>query len=190
MESFEIVEAAVGRDEEGDPKSLLTLTTQIYYTDDVDKEPTDLIDCSSIVTEINFSVMGDYTQVDLSFPSADDIDLQRFYRALETYHDSFNTSQPNEEPFNVLNVIPLSLGGEFIITCSNPIFWAVMPDMIGGISRNLRLLYLTEDILTLETDIDEDELRETVDLALQEHKKEEDESEEADAIRAEADQNL
>lgn len=190
MESFEVIEAAVGRDNEGDPKSLLTLSTQLYYTDDVEKDPADLMDCSSIVTEINFSVMGDYTQVDLSFPSADDIDLQRFYRALETYHDCFNSAQSNEEPFNVMNVIPLTLGGEYIITCSNPIFWAVMPDMIGGISRNLRLLYLTEDILTLETDIDEEELQETVNLALQDHKQESAQSEESDAIRAEADQNL
>ena len=190
MESFEIIEAAVGRDSEGDPKSLLTISTQLYYSDDVDKEPTDLIEHSSIVTEVNFTILGDYTQVDLAFPTADDVDLQRFYRALETYHDSFNTAQENEEPFCVLNIIPLILGGEFIITCSGPIFWAVMPDMIGGISRNLRLLYLTEDILTLETDIDEEELRETVDLALQNRQEINEQESENDKIRTEADQNI
>ncbi len=190
MESFEIIEAAVGRDSEGDPKSLLTLSTQLYYSDDIDKDPTDLMDCSTIVTEVNFTVMGDFTQVDLTFPSADDIDLQRFYRALETYHDAFNSAKDNEEPFCVFNVIPLSLGGEFIITCSEPIFWAVMPDMIGGISRNLRILYETEDILTLETDIDEEELRETVDAALEDRKSDDAQIDENEKIRAEADKNL
>lgn len=147
-----VLNSTVGRNNDGTPKSAITLTCLKYNLDtDFSRENGSI---SVQNPEIKIQARDPYTQIDLIFNSDFDDDLRTIWSLLEKYGQEINDYDISDEEFPLLSLIiaPLSERGKYYINATNPIIWVLQPVRPGGKNNIIRLLFEEDGFGIYETD--------------------------------------
>lgn len=160
----EIREAIIGPDPSGQPKTLVSMSSNLF--DDPTTEPALLMEVSSMSSIINIVTIGSYTYVELRFSSETDSDLALAYRCLEHNFEEAGKATEEQTCMVTLTLLPLELEGRYFMAAIDPVFWALEPDRAGGQFNVLRIVFESTDVRYMESDIDEEEFRTQIEMTL------------------------
>ena len=150
----EIKSAACGVDENGKGKSLIIAGLQKFEKANPDKEPESLMEVSTLDAILDIKTFNGHSYLNLKFPSPLNSDLALFFRCLERYLEESDTATNEKyELVCFMTIIPLELEGQYMINATFPIFWALEPDAIGDALRNLRVLFIPDDVQFIYSDL-------------------------------------
>lgn len=159
----ELINNIVGKNQDGYPKSvtvfgLLELNSEYK----VNKELTNVI---TYAPTVDIKSINDFTILDLVFKNDYDQDLRRLYAALEMYGEkkTKDTDMSDTHTVSSFTIVPIELNGKIAITASEPIFWTLQPHMPGDTINTIRLMFLNDDFIFVESPaVDTNAINETV----------------------------
>lgn len=152
MNVDELIYETCGKDEDGVPKSAITLALSMWH---IGGEDTDDVSVNSFHNPtVNIERRGNYIQTDLAFDASADPELRMLWNGLEEYGKLANevNEHSTEVPFCSLTIVPIALDGMFYTMAINPIFWSLHSSIVGGKADTIRILFEAGDFMFYETE--------------------------------------
>ena len=158
----DIKNAACGENENGKAKCVVSVGAHIYNTENSSEKPKTIAEVNSLDPIVEIRSHGEFAWVDLKFSNENSLHLSQIFSCLERYLAETGNDVEGRETAAFISLIPVSMGGRYYINCLNPIFWALLPDTIGGSLRNLRITFYADDVLFNESDVDDNFAQEII----------------------------
>lgn len=152
MDINEIYNETIGSDENGVAKSFVSLSYKTF------NENTNEIfvknEHSMHKPVVNITSAEGITQILLQFPAAVDSDMRIAWNITQKYLSDISDTNYNEIdiPVLVLNIIPVSLNGQYYITATTPLFQFVCSDSPLSPVNSICFIFKDEDVVFYETD--------------------------------------
>lgn len=151
----EIKDAICGEDISGKSKAISIVGAHKYNMQNTTEDPKVISEISSTEPIVSIIIGGDFTWVNLKFISDESNNLKLFFRTLERYLEETDRNTMDSEAVAFMSFIPLEYAGQYYVTAMNPIMWALEPEMAGEDARTLRIVFLSENVSFLESDVDD-----------------------------------
>lgn len=160
MEIMDIVKSMSGKDQSGEAKSAITLSSIVLDidTEEIKNERT----LSSHAPVVNIEGRSEFVQIDLIFKSCLDTDLRSMWLMLEAYGKQLSNygCDDFEEPIAILNIVPIEHKGRYYAVVKNPIFWVLQPEKPGMQANVIRMMFYENDFSIFESsEIDFDKVK-------------------------------
>lgn len=154
MDINEILEEAVGANNEGEPKSIVSISHKFYNSL-----------TETLVTKNEYSLQkpivdvvqtGDITQIQLSFDIFSENDLRIMWNIIQKCNEDMeknaDTATANEYHLIIVTIVPQKFGGREFIVASAPLFVALQADNPGEKATTLNMVFQNDDVEFFETD--------------------------------------
>ncbi len=153
MSVQEILEKVCGIDQDGEPKSLVSL--YLLETNEDGENAKELISESIFKPAVNVRSISGMIMVDLIFKSQTDVNLKRMYDIAEKYGDKSNAffleENPSAIPHLMLYLFPVENEGCFL-QCGNPFMWSMTSTGVNNGLNCLRFVFDPDNIALTESD--------------------------------------
>lgn len=145
----EILKSITGPFESGTSKAVASIFLNNVYLGEEDSKPKveELSYCATNNAELQIERRGELVQLDISFNSNADADLNKIWGILESYgelvHEELIKSElsPDRRSTLLIQLMPKKYDGEFIVDISFPIFWCLMPKTPNSHVFKIRILF-------------------------------------------------
>ncbi len=149
----EILEKVCGIDQDGDPRSLVSL--YLLETNEEGDNAKEITSVSVFKPAVNIRNVSGMIMADLIFKSQSDVDLKRMYDIAEKYGDLSNAfflaENPPVIPHLMLYLFPVENQGGFL-QCGNPFMWSLTSTGVNTGLNCLRIIFDPDNIAITESD--------------------------------------
>ncbi len=170
LELLQIINAMKGKNEEGKPKSGISIKESTIDAADNIKPVKEYMFTTPFV---DLTVNGNFILFDLCFPTANDAELRTAWNYLKGFGEKQNEQLDEMKTTLVeFTVVPLEYNGKYFCSLLNPIFWALQPSAPGRQSDSIRMLFEKEAVNFFEgPEISEAEIEKEIEAEHQEHQR-------------------
>ena len=170
VELIDILNAIQGKDENGDPKSGVSITKYSMNASGMMKQNGDR---SFSTPTANVIMNGRFILVDLVFPKSGAGELRAAWNLLKNFGENQNKHLDNfESDIFELTLIPLEYSGQYFCTFINPVFWSLQPSAPGLHADSIRMLFEKDSMSFLEGEkIDEAAMDKEIQYELREEQR-------------------
>lgn len=153
---YKYIMSCLGLDEDGDNRC--EITASILEFDENSNTAAPVSIRSTANAELNVSPRGNYTSVDITWPSAYDPELTMFWNLLEDYGkkvDSVHDFDDSNEIKPLLQILIISkeMSAEGYFEFWNPEFWALIPVTPGSKDiKKIRLMVPTSTFVVTQNE--------------------------------------